>query len=64
MKKIDSKVSALVKEHGLLSIIQTLVENFDGQADFAHLSGDKKAENNYRKVAVILFDTLRKVDSV
>ncbi len=64
MEKIEQQVSALIKEHGLLSIVQTLVTNFDRQADFAHLSGDKKTENDCRNVAVILFDALRKIDNV
>jgi hypothetical protein len=64
MEKLNQQISSLVKEHGLLSIVSALIENFDGEADFANLSGDKKSEDNYRKVAVVLFDAMRKIDGV
>ncbi len=64
MAKLEQQISALVKEHGLLAVRQSLVENLDGKADFAHLSGDKKEETVYRRIVVILFDALRKIDSV
>lgn len=64
MENLKQQVNDLMCEHGLLSTIQALVEYFDGKADFSNLSGDKRGENNYRKTAVILFDTLRKIDNV
>lgn len=64
MEKLEQQVGALVKEHGLPAVVQSLIENFDSKADFAHLSGDKKAETAFRRIVVILFDSLRKIDSV
>lgn len=64
MQNLEDNLKTIVNEHGVMNVIQVLVGNFDGQADFAHMAGNKKDENNYRKVAVILFEALRKIDSL
>jgi hypothetical protein len=64
MEKLEQQVASIVKEHGLAAVVHSIIENFDGQADFANLSGDKKSETTFRRIAVILFDALRKIDSV
>lgn len=61
---LGKELIVLINEYGLQSILQGLVENFDYGADLANSSGDKKIEDNYRKVAVILFDAQRRLDSV
>lgn len=64
MQKIEQQLASIIKDNGLSFMIQSIISHFDNEADFASLSGSKKEENECRKIAVILFETLRKIDGV
>lgn len=58
---LDHAIHELVRKHGILNVIRSVVGSCDGNADFAHSCNDKMLECYWRAAAVAIFDAFKSI---
>lgn len=58
---LEHTIVGLVRKHGIINVIRTVITACDGAADFAHLSNEKRLEDYWRGAAVAIFDSIKKI---
>jgi len=59
LDQLDYTVNQLVRKHGIVNVIRSVVSACDRAADFAHLCNDKRLEDYWRRSAVAIFDAIK-----
>lgn len=60
--ELDRVVNELVRTHGVINVIKSVISSCDSAADFHHLSNGKKLEDYWRKAAVAIFDSIKHIE--
>lgn len=61
---VDEVVRKIVREHGVVTVIEAVITACDDSADFFHSSNDKKLEFYWREMAVVIFDTIKRLHNI
>jgi len=57
--ELDRIINELVRAHGVLNVIKSVIASCDTSADFHHLANNKKIEEYWRRAAVAIFDSIK-----
>jgi hypothetical protein len=58
---LNNTVNELIREYGITTLLNAIIEACDSSADFAHSCNDRTTENYWRKAAIAILDILPKI---
>lgn len=61
---LDVAMNELVRKHGIVNVIKSVISACDGAADFAHLCNEKRLEDYWRSAAISIFDSIKRIGSL
>jgi len=62
--QLDELIKKLVREYGVVKVMQAVVVACDDSADFAHLCNDRKAESSWRRAALGILDLIKSIRDI